>query len=203
MTVLTKRFNDAFAYAAAAHEHQMRKELNVPYLTHVLAVAALALEAGATEDEAIAALLHDTIEDCGGEARGDDVRARFGDAVAEIVWGCTDATKIPKPPWAGRKRAFIERLEDASSSVLLVTACDKLHNARSLVAALRRRGSAAWELFNGGKDGTLWYYRSLLDVFTRRGLDKPLLDQLTRVVAEMHGLVGSTVPLSDVRFPDG
>jgi GTP pyrophosphokinase len=196
------RFGRALAYAEAAHAGQLRKATSVPYIAHLLGVASLALEHGANEDEAIAALLHDTVEDCGGLDRLRDVRENFGPLVADIVMGCTDATEIPKPPWKERKQAYVHDLATASSSVLLVSACDKLHNARSLVLALRHEGEAAWRLFRGGKEGTLWYYRAVLDALSRRGLHQVLVGDLKAAVEEAHRLAGSKVPLGDVRFPD-
>jgi (p)ppGpp synthase/HD superfamily hydrolase len=196
------RFGQALAYAETAHAGQLRKGTTVPYIAHLLGVAALALEHGANENEAIAALLHDTVEDCGGLTRLGDVRERFGPDVAEIVMGCTDATEIPKPPWKERKQAYVHDLVTASPSVLLVSSCDKLHNVRSLVLGLRHEGEAAWRIFNGGKEGTLWYYRAVLDVLSRRGLHPILVGDLKAAVEEAHRLAGSTVPLNDVRFPD-
>jgi len=196
------RFGQALVYAEAAHAGQMRKGTSVPYIAHLLGVAALALEHGADEDEAIAALLHDTVEDCGGLVRLRDVREQFGPNVADIVMGCTDATEIPKPPWKERKLAYVHDLVAASPSVLLVSACDKLHNVRSLVLGLRHEGEAAWRIFKGGKEGTLWYYRAVLDVLSRRGLHPILVGDLKAAVEEAHRLAGSAVPLNDVRFPD-
>ncbi|HXY33559.1 MAG TPA: HD domain-containing protein [Planctomycetaceae bacterium] len=196
------RFGQALVYAEAVHSGQMRKATSVPYISHLLGVAALALEHGANEDEAIAALLHDTVEDCGGLDRLRDVRERFGSNVADIVMGCTDATEIPKPPWNERKRAYVHDLMAASPSVLLVSACDKLHNARSLVLALRHEGEAAWRVFSGGKEGTLWYYRAVLDVLSQRGLHPVLVGDLKVAVEEAHRLAGADVPLTDVRFPE-
>jgi len=141
--MLTQRFSQALVYAADAHQDQTRKGTTVPYVAHVLAVAALALENGATEDEAIAALLHDTAEDCGGEPRLRDVRERFGSTVADIVWGCSDTMETPKPPWRERKEAYLHRLDAESPSVLLVSACDKLHNVRSILVSVRNDGEAA------------------------------------------------------------
>jgi hypothetical protein len=116
--------------------------------------------------------------------------------------GCTDAIEIPKPPWGERKKAYVHDLATASRSVLLVSACDKLHNARSLVLALRHEGEAAWRIFSGGKNGTLWYYRAVLDVVTRRGLYPILVGDLKLAVEEAHRLAGCDGPLSDVRFPE-
>jgi hypothetical protein len=196
------RFGQALVYAETAHTGQLRKGTTVPYVAHLLGVAALALEHGANEDEAIAALLHDTVEDCGGLDRLGDVRERFGPNVADIVMGCTDATEIPKPPWKERKQAYVHDLAAAPPSVLLVSACDKLHNVRSLVLALRREGEAAWRIFKGGKEGTLWYHRAVLDVLSRRGAYPILVGDLKSAVEEVHRLASSDVPLSDVRFPD-
>jgi GTP pyrophosphokinase len=202
MSPQPSRFGRALAYAEAAHAGQLRKATSVPYIAHLLGVASLALEHGANEDEAIAALLHDTVEDCGGLDRLRDVRENFGPVVADIVMGCTDATEVPKPPWKERKQAYVHDLVAASPSVLLVSACDKLHNARSLVLALRHEGEAAWRLFSGGKEGTLWYYRAVLDVLSQRGLHRVLVGDLKSAVEEAHRLAGSRTPLTDVRFPD-
>jgi (p)ppGpp synthase/HD superfamily hydrolase len=196
------RFGRALVYAETAHAGQLRKGTTVPYIAHLLGVAALALEYGANEDEAIAALLHDTVEDCGGLDRLRDVRERFGPNVADIVMGCTDATEIPKPPWKERKLAYLHDLAAASPSVLLVAACDKLHNARSLALSLRHEGDAAWRIFSGGKEGTLWYYRAVLDALSRRGLSPILVGDLKAAVEEAHRLAGSDLPLSQVRFPE-
>lgn len=200
--MLTLRFSQALVYAADAHSAQTRKGTSVPYVAHVLAVAALALENGANEDEAIAALLHDTVEDCGGLPRLAEVRERFGPAVAAIVMGCSDSTETPKRPWKERKQAYLHDLDAASPSVLLVSACDKLHNVRSLLIAVRNDGEAAWARFKGGKEGTLWYYRAALTVLKRCGVSPRLAHELEISLEELHRAVNSTVPLSDVHYPD-
>jgi|HubBroStandDraft_6_1064221.scaffolds.fasta_scaffold20972_4 (p)ppGpp synthase/HD superfamily hydrolase len=202
MTMLTSRFSQALVYAADAHKDQARKGTEVPYIAHVLAVAALALENSANEDEAIAALLHDTVEDCGGLPRLADVRERFGPAVADIVMGCSDSTETPKPPWKERKQSYLHELDAASPSVLLVSACDKLHNVRSLLVSVRNDGEAAWARFKGGKEGTLWYYRAALATLKRCGVSPRLTHELEISLEELHRAVNSTVPLSDVHFPD-
>jgi GTP pyrophosphokinase len=202
MTELTSRFSEALVYATEAHAGQIRKGTSVPYVAHVLAAAALALEHGASEDEAIAALLHDMVEDCGGLERLRDVRQRFGEAVAEIVLGCSDTTETPKPPWKERKQTYLHDLDAASPSVLLVCACDKLHNVRSLVVAVRNDGEAAWAHFKGGKEGTLWYYRAALAALVRCGVSPRLTHELQIAVEDLHRAVNSTVPLSDVHFPN-
>jgi (p)ppGpp synthase/HD superfamily hydrolase len=189
---LSARFEEAFVYAAQLHATQVRKGSQVPYIAHLMAVASLALEHGADEDEAIAALLHDAVEDQGGPPTLAAIRQRFGDRVAEIVSGCTDADSHPKPPWRERKETFIRHLPLASRSIRLVAACDKLHNARAILLDYRVIGEAVWNRFAGKKEGTLWYYRTLLDVFkadARDGLiPAPLIDELERVVVALEAL---------------
>jgi hypothetical protein len=182
---LTPRFESALHYACLLHNGQVRKGTSVPYIAHLLAVASLALEFGADEDEAIAALLHDVVEDAGGKPRLVDVRVRFGERVAEIVAGCTDADTTPKPPWRGRKEAYIAHLAEASPSARLVSCCDKLHNARSILSDQRALGDGVWDKFAGGKTGTLWYYVTLLGEFRRLGVPERLVDELDRTVTEM------------------
>ena len=159
---LSQRFVDAVAYAAEAHAGDVRKGSSVPYLTHPLAVAAIALEHGADEDEAIAALLHDVIEDHG-PAHRQSIRERFGERVLSIVEACSDSAGNPKPPWKERKLAYLDRLRGASPSVLLVSAADKLHNLQSILRDYRSLGNELWGRFKTGKDGVFWYYRTVLD----------------------------------------
>lgn len=185
--ILGQRFEDALTYSAKLHSRQIRKGSEVPYIAHLIGVASIALEYGADEDEAIAALLHDAIEDQGGaEVRG-EIRNRFGERVVAIVDGCTDADVKPKPPWRQRKEAYIAHIKDASPSVRLVSCSDKLHNARTILKDYRLHGHALWERFKGGKEGTLWYYRALSDVF-RAVYPSPLSDELERVVFEIDRL---------------
>jgi GTP pyrophosphokinase len=183
--MLTERFRDALVYAFDLHREQRRKVSGVPYVAHLLGVAGIALENGATEDEAIAALLHDAIEDQGGAATGEAIRRRFGDAVADVVVGCTDAFTVPKPPWRQRKEDYIARLESEPASVRLISASDKVHNARAIVADHRQCGAEVWQRFNGGREGTLWYYRALVDVY-RRGGPAILAKELDRLTCEME-----------------
>jgi GTP pyrophosphokinase len=187
--MLTERFEDALAYATRAHATQERKGSGVPYVAHILAVTAIALEHGADEDEAIAALLHDTVEDQGGIPRLAEIRERYGERVASIVEGCTDAVVTPKPPWRARKEEYVSHVRTAPPSVCLVSASDKLHNARSILADYREKGENVWTRFNGGRDGTLWYYRSLIDAL-RPGAPPALVAELARVVAEIEAVVG-------------
>jgi (p)ppGpp synthase/HD superfamily hydrolase len=184
---LSPRFDQALHYAAAIHREQVRKGTEIPYIAHLLGVASIALEYGATEDEAIGALLHDAAEDAGGLARIGDIRRHFGDAVAAIVEGCTDAVVMPKPPWRKRKEDYIADVASASPSVRLVSAADKLHNARAILSDYRRHGEALWSRFNGGRDGTLWYYRAVIEAFG--GAEKnPLVEELDRTVSEIERL---------------
>ena len=158
-------------YAHQVHQNQRRKGTGIPYIAHILGVAALAIEYGATEDEAIGALLHDAAEDGGGEATLAEIRARFGDAVADIVLGCSDSlVEDPeeKLPWRERKENYLAHLEHASASVCLVSAADKLHNVRSIMRDYREHGEDIWERFQGRRDGTLWYYETVADRLLRR-----------------------------------
>ncbi|MEB3339434.1 HD domain-containing protein [Okeania sp.] len=185
------RFTQALVYATELHAHQIRKGSKIPYISHLLGVASIALEYGADEDEAIAALLHDSIEDQGGETVRAEIRVRFGDRVTEIVDGCTDTDITPKPPWAERKKAYIARIPSASPSVRLVSAADKLHNIRSILKDYRIQGDGLWDIFKGGKEGTLWYYRSLVTAFHQAD-STPIVIELDRLVTELEKLVESS-----------
>ncbi len=195
--MLSERFTNALVFATQLHATQTRKGSGVPYITHLLGVASIALEYGANEDEAIAALLHDAIEDQGGAATREEIRRRFGDTVTEIVDGCTDSDTTPKPPWRQRKEAYITHLTTASASVRLVSAADKLHNARSILKDYRLLGESVWDRFKGGKSGTLWYYRSILKAF-QQAESTPLIDELDRVVSELEQLVDRASHLSGI-----
>ena len=181
----TEKFEDALLYAARVHRDQTRKGTGTPYVTHLLAVAAIVGENGGTEDEVISALLHDAPEDAGGEARLEEIRARFGKPVADIVAGCTDTYEDLKPPWRARKEAYLDHLADAPAPVRLVSAADKLHNARSVLADYRTAGEDLWDRFNGGREGTLWYYRAVADALAGDG---SVADELGRVVTRMERL---------------
>ena len=191
---LSPKFEEALGYATRAHRAQTRKGSGVPYVAHVLGVAAIALEYGADEAEAIGALLHDVVEDCGGAERLREIRERFGDGVAKIVAGCTDTDQMPKPPWRERKQNYIAHVASADASTILVSASDKLHNARAILRDVRRDGDGAFERFNGKKEGTLWYYRSLVNAFRQRG-ESDLIDELDRVVSEIERLAERDSPL--------
>jgi (p)ppGpp synthase/HD superfamily hydrolase len=185
VTTLGPRFERALLFATRKHARQTRKGTAIPYIPHLLSVAGLVLEAGGDEDLAIAALLHDVVEDCGGAPMLGEIRRRFGQHVAHLVDGCTDTDLDPKPPWRQRKEDYLKHLQTADADVRLVSAADKLHNARSVLADYREFGESVWERFQGKRDGTLWYYRSLVDEFRKRDAN-PLVNQLERVVNELE-----------------
>ncbi|MCU0771423.1 MAG: HD domain-containing protein [Verrucomicrobia bacterium] len=193
---LTQRFEDTLLYAARAHATQVRKGTDIPYLAHLLAVTAIALEHGATEAEAIAALLHDAVEDSGGPERQADIEARFGGEVAAIVAGCTDTDQTPKPPWTQRKQAYVAHVRTAPESVQLVSAADKLHNAQSILHDYEVMGDALWGRFSGGKAGTLWYYRALADGFSSNRV-KPLARKLNDVVQRLERAANAGEPVTE------
>ena len=185
---LGPRFLRAFLFAAEKHKHQTRKASSIPYLGHLMGVASLVLEAGGDEDLAIAALLHDVVEDCGGAPMLKDVRRRFGSRVAKVVDGCTDSDSYPKPPWRERKIKYIERLKTEDGDTRLVSAADKLNNVRSILSDYRAVGELVWSRFSGGREGTLWYYRTLLDEFLRHEPNRITCD-LELAVNELESLV--------------
>jgi (p)ppGpp synthase/HD superfamily hydrolase len=191
--LLTGRFQRAFAVACEVHAEQLRKGTRIPYLAHLMSVAALVLEHGGSEDAAIGGLLHDAVEDSRDGAEMERrIRGEFGEHVAAIVMGCSDAVAVPgqpKPPWRDRKAAYIGRLAgEDDPDVLAVSACDKLHNARSIVADLRAVGPALWDRFNQPDPAAqLWYYQSLASRYQGR-VPAALADELARVIGQMRSL---------------
>ena len=190
---LGPRFLRAFEFAAEKHKGQARKASTIPYIAHLMGVTSLVLEFGCDEDLAIAALLHDVVEDCGGEPMLKEVRRKFGARVAKIVDGCTDAYEIPKPPWRERKENYIRHLKTADAGTRLVSAADKLNNVRSILADYREVGEVVWERFNGGREGTLWYYRTLLDEF-RRTKSNRLVREFELAVRELEEMARGASP---------
>jgi (p)ppGpp synthase/HD superfamily hydrolase len=190
---LSERFDDALVYASSLHRTQSRKGTQTPYVAHLLSVAGLVIEHGGQEDQAIAALLHDAIEDQGVET-GDEILRRYGERVYAMVKGCTDS-EVPKgarkPPWRSRKEAYIEHARHAPAAEKLVSAADKVHNARSILSDYRCLGDAVWTRFSGRKEGTLWYYRALVGALAtgeaESGLGR-LVAELDRVVSELETL---------------
>ena len=180
------RFEDALVLAHQLHADQIRKGTAIPYISHLLGVAAIVIENGGTEDEAIAALLHDAIEDAGGDPTRNLIRERFGQNVLEIVEGLTDTDQTPKPPWRKRKEDYIAHLAEATPSVLLVSLADKIHNAQSIVRDVRNEGESVWNRFTGGKEGSLWYYRALAEAFRARGQFMTMVVELDRNVSEIQ-----------------
>ena len=178
------RFEDAVAFALAAFRHKRRKATGIPYAVHLLAVCALVGEHGGDEDQMIAAVLHDYLEDVPGST-ADELRARFGARVAELVVGLSDTTTHPKPPWRVRKEGYLARLPAEPPDLKLVCCADKLHNCRSTLLDHQRVGNAVYERFNAGREGTLWYYRGVVDALGR-GWAHRLLDELHTAVDELH-----------------
>ena len=190
---LSSRFSDAMTYAAELHNLQTRKGTTTPYVSHLMGVSSLVLEHGGNEDEAIAGLLHDSIEDQaehngGADAMRADISQRFGNKVLAIVEGCTDADTDPKPPWRGRKEAYIAHLATASPSILLVSCSDKLHNARAILLDFREHGDELWERFSTGRNEILWYYSSLVAAFQAANAPGALVRELDRTVGEFSRL---------------
>ncbi len=192
---LGPRFRRAFLFAADKHSGQTRKASTIPYIAHLMGVTSLVLEFGGDENMAIAALLHDVVEDCGGLPILKEVRRRFGPRVAKIVDGCTDSFTDPKPPWRERKETYLRHLKKADAETRLVSAADKLNNVRSILSDYREFGESIWARFNGGRDGTLWYYRSLLEEFLRRTPNR-LITELELAVRELEASVGPARPAS-------
>src|ERR1043166_7491110 len=182
---LSKKFEEALIYAARAHGDQTRKKTGIPYIAHILGVTAIALEYGANQTEAIAALLHDAVEDCGGAERLRDIERKFGKDVSRIVEGCTDTDQTPKPPWLERKKAYVAHDRHAPMPTKLVSASDKLHNVRAILMDYRLEGERLWSRFNQGKQGALWYYRALVNAFSGKRI-QPLVQELDRTLTALE-----------------
>ena len=174
----------ALAYLSATYS----KMSNGFYIAHLLSVTALVLEDGGSEDEAIAALLHDAVEDQGGQATREEIKQRFGETVVAIVDGCTESDTIPKPPWRDRKQRYLEQLRQGSPSVRRVALADKLHNARTILLDYRQQGENLWSAFTSDKDGLMWFYLSLLELYQPTD-PSPMVGELRRVVEELEQLV--------------
>ena len=187
--VYSDRLLLALDAAATMHAAQTRKGTGIPYLSHLLGTCAIVLEHGGDEDEAIAALLHDAIEDVRPTEQARRAVADFGARVLAIVEGCTDSDTHPKPPWRERKERYLRHVGQADASILLVAGADKLHNARTILLDLRALGDAVWSRFNAGRDESLWYYRSVVDVMRANTAHRPaLVDELDRTVKEIERL---------------
>jgi (p)ppGpp synthase/HD superfamily hydrolase len=183
--MLTNRFDDALSYAARLHRSQTRKVSGIPYIAHLMSVSALVLEYGGDEDQAIGGLLHDAIEDQGGPVIEAEINARYGARVARIVRDCSDSDGLNKAEWQVRKNAYVAGIALKSDDAALVTACDKLHNATSILDDLRSIGPAVFERFTADRTGTLWYYRALSDALSAR-LPGPLSNRLAATVTQIE-----------------
>lgn len=196
--MLTERFADACAFALDLHASQKRKGTSIPYSSHLLAVASLVLEHGGDEDQAIAALLHDTLEDQGHHFPGGpavlraELARRFGAPVLAIVEACTDTQQMPKPPWRARKEAYLAHLPQAPLPVLRVSAADKLHNARSILSDYRLVGETLWERFSADREQLLWYYRGLLAAFRQAGAPVGLVSELGFTLGLLEDLIAAS-----------
>jgi (p)ppGpp synthase/HD superfamily hydrolase len=183
----SRRVDEAFQFAHDLHRGQTRKGVAIPYITHLLIVAGTVGDYGGTEDQVIAALLHDAAEDQGGHATLRVIRERFGDAVADGVAACTDTYTTPKPPWRARKEAFVARTRHAAQEHRLVIAADKLHNSRALLRDHAALGSAIWDRFSAPKSDTLWYHDAICEALAH-GWEHPILDELRDVVSSLRRL---------------
>jgi (p)ppGpp synthase/HD superfamily hydrolase len=188
---LSARFRRALVYAARIHCRQFRKGTERPYIGHLLGVTSIVLAHGGNEDEAIAALLHDAVEDQGGTLRLRDIQHKFGTRVAHIVNGCTDSDSTPKPPWLTRKKEYLQHLRVADASVRLVSAADKIYNARETLEDFRFHRHELWKRFKGGRQGTLWYYREVGKILNRKG-PRELAAEFDRVVRELGRVTNSS-----------
>jgi (p)ppGpp synthase/HD superfamily hydrolase len=189
--MISSRLSSALALAVQAHDGQVRKGTAIPYIAHPMGVASIALDFGATENQAIAALLHDVLED-GGPHYAPLIEAQFGAEVLALVQACTDGVPDAagvKADWGERKRAYLAHLAQAPAAVLLVSGADKLHNARAIVSDLITIGPEVFKRFKAGREGTLWYYRALADVFTQRRA--PVAVSLEAEVRQMERLAGA------------
>jgi (p)ppGpp synthase/HD superfamily hydrolase len=186
---LTTRLDAAFAYAREVHARQTRKGTSTPYLGHLMGVSSIVLDDGGSEDEAIAALLHDAAEDHGGRERLDDIRARFGNAVARIVEDCTDSWETPKPAWKERKEAYVDHARTLPAPSLRVSAADKVHNAYAILRDLRNIGDAVWERFNATPDDVMAYYEGLVRAYRQAGGGR-LVDELDRIIRGIRREMG-------------
>ena len=187
--MMSERFVGAVEFANELHGDQFRKGTTVPYISHLLVVSGIVLQHGGGEDEAIAAFLHDTVEDCGGKPVLERIRQHFGEKIADLVDGCSETDIQPKPPWFERKKGYIESIRSASPSVRLISCADKIHNASSIISEYRQVGEKVWDRFKANKTETLWFYSCLIAAMQASGENRPILNELILVVNELKELV--------------
>ena len=187
--MMSERFVGAVEFANELHGDQIRKGTTVPYISHLLIVSGIVLQHGGSEDEAIGALLHDTVEDCGGKPVMDRIHKRFGDKIVDLVDGCSEKDIQPKPPWLERKKSYIENIKSSTPSVRLITCADKIHNASSIILEYRKVGEKVWDRFKGNKTETLWFYSSFIEAMQAAGENRPILNELILVVNELEELI--------------
>jgi (p)ppGpp synthase/HD superfamily hydrolase len=186
---LTPIMYTALELAFRLHGHDARKESQIPYLAHLLSVCALVQLDGGSQEEAIAALLHDAIEDKSTQISREEIGKQFGQKVLNIVKISSDTPSDyvggPKPPWKERKQAYIKHIYETDPALLRVTVADKVDNARAILADYQRIGDEVWKRFNAGKDGQLWYYKSCVEAFAAAGFKGPLLEELRKLVDQL------------------
>lgn len=183
--MLSHRFDDALTFATSAHLTQRRKGCDIPYISHLMAVCALVLEYGGDEDCAIAALLHDAVEDQGGRMMADQIKARFGSRVCDIVLACSDREDETETDWRMRKQRYLDQIDGKSDDAILVTTCDKLHNATTILYDVTAHGPAVFDRFTAKKKGTLWYYTALAQTLSKRN-PSSLSNRLTETVDRLQ-----------------
>jgi (p)ppGpp synthase/HD superfamily hydrolase len=193
MILLTERFTDTLVYATQLHATQTRKGKSTPYIAHLLSVTALVLEDEGSENEAIAALLHDALEDQPGKTSPEKILQQFGQPVLDLILACTDTPEGyqggPKPPWKERKEKYLSHLRDSvSPEVLRLTMADKLHNLRDLVSDYRIQGEEVWSRFNAGKEEQLWFFRSLLDILNNKMPKSKMVSDFQQTFHELETL---------------
>ena len=187
---LTNRFEDALNFVTKLHKEQNRKGTSIPYISHLLAVASIVIEHSNSEDEVIGALLHDAVEDHPHEGKTkEDIKTLFGDKILSLVLECSDSEVIPKPPWEKRKEKYIDHVKSISSSAQLISLADKLHNSRTILRDYKEVGEKLWVRFTGKKDGTLWYYRTLVNTYKDiNNLPNSLVSEIDEIVTSLEDL---------------
>ena len=184
------KFTQALSFTATLHNGQLRKGTQIPYISHLLSVSAIVMRNGGDEEQVIAALLHDSVEDQGGINLLNDIESKFGERVAKIVKQCSDSFEKPKPPWEQRKKTYVASIAHKSDDAILISMADKVDNARAILHNYRKIGEKLWERFRGGREGTLWYYRACVDAFGNRS-NGDLCQELAELVSQIEKLASA------------